>query len=107
MLRQRGLVAMTALRLVPLAPFAVEGVIAGAIRITLRDFMLGTALGMLPGTLAATVFGDQLEAALRDPADVNLWLIAGVVVGSSRPRSTCAAGCSRAERDERGAASRG
>src|SRR5688500_19930918 len=31
-LRRRGLVAMTALRLVPLAPFAVEGFVAGAIR---------------------------------------------------------------------------
>jgi phospholipase D1/2 len=79
-LRQRGLVAMTALRLVPLAPFAVEGVIAGAIRIRLLDFMAGTALGMLPGTLAATVFGDQLEIALHDPSKVNVWLIAGVVV---------------------------
>ncbi len=79
-LRERGIVAMTALRLVPLAPFAVEGVIAGAIRIKLRDFMIGTGLGMLPGTLAATVFGDQLEAGLRDPVQVNYWLIGGVVL---------------------------
>ncbi|HZF24723.1 MAG TPA: VTT domain-containing protein [Steroidobacteraceae bacterium] len=78
-LRQRGLIAMTALRLVPLAPFVVEGVVAGAIRMRLRDFMLGTAIGVLPGTLAATVFGHQLEAALRDPRQVNLWLIALVV----------------------------
>jgi phosphatidylserine/phosphatidylglycerophosphate/cardiolipin synthase-like enzyme/uncharacterized membrane protein YdjX (TVP38/TMEM64 family) len=79
-LRQRGLVAMTALRLVPLAPFVVEGVVAGAIRMSLRDFMLGTAIGILPGTLAATVFGHQLEAALRDPRHINLWLITLVVV---------------------------
>jgi len=79
-LRQRGLVAMTALRLVPLAPFAVEGVIAGAIHMRLRDFLLGTAIGMLPGTLAATVFGDQLHAGLQDPGQVNYWLIGGVVV---------------------------
>jgi phosphatidylserine/phosphatidylglycerophosphate/cardiolipin synthase-like enzyme/uncharacterized membrane protein YdjX (TVP38/TMEM64 family) len=79
-LRQRGLVAMTALRLVPLAPFVVEGVVAGAIRMSLRDFMLGTAIGILPGTLAATVFGHQLEAALRDPRRINVWLIALVVV---------------------------
>ncbi len=79
-LRERGLVAMTALRLVPLAPFAVEGVIAGAIRVKLRDFMIGTGLGMLPGTMAATVFGDQLQAGLRDPGQVNYWLIGGVVL---------------------------
>jgi phospholipase D1/2 len=79
-LRRRGLVALTALRLVPLAPFTIEGIVAGAIRISLRDFTIGTALGMLPGTLAATVFGDQLEVALRNPADVNLWIVGGVIV---------------------------
>ena len=79
-LRRRGLIAMTALRLVPLAPFVVEGVVAGAIRMSLWDFMLATAIGMLPGTLMATVFGHQLETALRDPRDLNLWLIAAVIL---------------------------
>jgi phospholipase D1/2 len=79
-LRRRGLIAMTALRLVPLAPFSVEGVVAGAIRIRLWHFMLGTALGLLPGTLAATILSDQLQAALQNPADVNYWLIAAAVL---------------------------
>jgi uncharacterized membrane protein YdjX (TVP38/TMEM64 family) len=79
-LRKRGLVACTALRLVPVAPFAVEGLVAGAIRIKLFDFTLGTAIGILPGTLATTVFGDQLEAALRDPAEINYWLVAGAAL---------------------------
>jgi hypothetical protein len=35
---------------------------------------------MLPGTLAATVFADQLQIALRNPADVNYWLVAGIVL---------------------------
>jgi phospholipase D1/2 len=76
-LRRRGLFAMTALRLVPLAPFSVEGVMAGAIRIKLWHYTLGTALGMLPGTLAATVFSDQLKNAVGEDADrVNWWLLA-------------------------------
>nr|ALS89226.1 SNARE associated Golgi protein [uncultured bacterium] len=79
-LRKRGLIACTALRLVPVAPFAVEGLVAGAIRIKLWHFMLGTALGILPGTLATTVFGDQMEAALRDPAEINYWLVAGAAL---------------------------
>ena len=78
-LRRRGLLAMTALRLVPLAPFAVEGLVAGAVRIKLWHFMLGTAIGMLPGTLAATVFGDQLQRAFQDRGSINYWLIAGAV----------------------------
>jgi uncharacterized membrane protein YdjX (TVP38/TMEM64 family) len=78
-LRQRGLLAVTAVRLVPLAPFVVESLVAGAIRIKLWEFLLGTFLGMLPGLLAATVFGDQIETALRS-GRINYWVIAGVVV---------------------------
>lgn len=78
-LRRRGLLAITALRLVPLAPFAVEGVVAGAVRVKPWQFMLGTAIGILPGTLTSTVFGDQLQAALEDPSKVNYWLIGSVL----------------------------
>jgi uncharacterized membrane protein YdjX (TVP38/TMEM64 family) len=78
-LRRRGLVAMTALRLVPLAPFAVEGFVAGAIRMRLWEFLLGTAIGILPGTLTSTIFGDQLQDWLDDPARFNYWLIAFVL----------------------------
>jgi phospholipase D1/2 len=78
-LRRRGLLAMTALRLVPLAPFAVEGFVAGAIRMRMWEFLLGTAIGILPGTLTSTVFGDQLQAWLDDPARINYWLIAFVL----------------------------
>jgi uncharacterized membrane protein YdjX (TVP38/TMEM64 family) len=78
-LRQRGLLAMTAVRLVPLAPFVVESVVAGAIRLRLWHVLGGTFFGMLPGTLTATVFGDQIETALRDPSQINWWLVGGVV----------------------------
>jgi uncharacterized membrane protein YdjX (TVP38/TMEM64 family) len=71
---------MTALRLVPLAPFAVEGLFAAAIGIRLLPFMLGTLFGMLPGTLATTIFGNQLEAALQDPSRINYGILAAVVL---------------------------
>jgi uncharacterized membrane protein YdjX (TVP38/TMEM64 family) len=79
-LRARGLIAMTALRLVPLAPFAVESAFAGAVRIRLWHFMAGTFLGLAPGVLTATVFGDQLKVAVADPSRINYPLIA-VVIG--------------------------
>ena len=79
-LRQRGLVAITAVRLIPIAPFAVEGFVAGAVRIKLWHFMVGTFIGMLPGALTATVFADQLENALRDSSNINWWLVAGVAL---------------------------
>ena len=77
-LRRRGLIAMTAMRLVPLAPFVVEGLAAGALRIRLWHFAVGSALGMAPGTLAATVFSHEVEAFLAPGAKVNWPLIAGM-----------------------------
>jgi len=74
-MRNRGILAMTAVRLVPLAPFAVVNVVAGAIRIRFSHFTIGSALGILPGTLVATVFGDQLVNGLRDPRAINVWLV--------------------------------
>ncbi|HVL37057.1 MAG TPA: VTT domain-containing protein [Burkholderiales bacterium] len=73
-LKKHGLLALTLLRLVPIAPFAVEGIVAGAVRLKLWHLAVGTAIGMLPGTLVTTVFGDQLETALSG-GEVNWWLV--------------------------------
>src|SRR6202008_2643313 len=57
-LKKYGLLAMTLLRLVPIAPFAVESVVAGAIHMRLWHVVAGTAIGLLPGTAATTLFGE-------------------------------------------------
>jgi len=78
-MERRGFVAVTLVRLVPLAPFPVVNLVMGAMRVRLWQFVLGTFLGMLPGMLAATVLSDQLAAALEDPARVSWWLVAAAV----------------------------
>ncbi len=78
--KAHGLPAVIAARFVPIAPFWVINMVAGAIRIRFWHFMVGTSLGILPGVLAATVFGDQFGDALKDPGGVNYWYIAGMVV---------------------------
>ena len=61
-------------------PFWVVNVVAGAIRIPLWHFLVGTGLGILPGLLAATVYGDQVDTALQDPGRINYWLVGAVTV---------------------------
>jgi phospholipase D1/2 len=78
-LKKHGLLAMSLLRLVPIAPFAVEGIVAGAVRLKLWHLAVGTAIGMVPGTLAATIFGDQLETALSG-GRINWWIVGACVV---------------------------
>ncbi|KVK90830.1 VTT domain-containing protein [Burkholderia cepacia] len=64
---RRGMLAMAVLRLLPIAPFAVVNLVAGASHIGLRDFVVGTAIGMLPGIALTVTFAHQLTAALGHP----------------------------------------
>lgn len=77
-LRGRSFLASLSLSLVPLAPFALVGMAAGASCIRLWPYVGGVLLGMTPGTLAATVFAEQVKKALKDPSSVNYWLIAAL-----------------------------
>ena len=78
-LQRRGLIAVTLVRLVPIAPYLVVNIVMGAMRIRLHHFIIGTFFGMLPGGLAATVLSDQVAVALMNPSRVNPWLIGAAV----------------------------
>jgi len=83
-LSRRGLLTVIALRIIPVAPFAVVNLVAGASHIRFRDFFLGTLLGMAPGTLALSFFADGLLAAVRLPTAGNVaWIgmIAAILLG--------------------------
>ena len=75
-LAEHGLLAVIAVRMVPVAPFAVVNMVAGSSHIKLRDLLLGTAIGMTPGTLLMMVFTDQIVRALTQPSRDTLLLAA-------------------------------
>jgi uncharacterized membrane protein YdjX (TVP38/TMEM64 family) len=79
-LASRGLLAVVAVRLLPVAPFAVVNMVAGASHIRLRDLMLGTLIGISPGTLAMTLFVDQITAALQHPKSLTFVLTGLTIV---------------------------
>ena len=78
-LARRGLIAVVLVRLVPVAPFAIVNMVAGASHIRLRDLVLGTAIGITPGTLAMMLFIDQITAALRAPTTLA-FVVLGVTM---------------------------
>jgi uncharacterized membrane protein YdjX (TVP38/TMEM64 family) len=49
-LAKRGTIAVAVLRLIPIAPFAVFNLVAGASRLGFRQFMVGSLLGAGPGS---------------------------------------------------------
>jgi uncharacterized membrane protein YdjX (TVP38/TMEM64 family) len=71
---------MFAVRVVPVAPYLIEGVVAGALRVKWWEYGLGTFLGMLPGVLATTVFGNEIAAFLEDPEQATWWIAVAVLV---------------------------
>ncbi|MFM0753419.1 VTT domain-containing protein [Paraburkholderia strydomiana] len=79
-LRSKGLVAIILLRLVPVAPFSIVNLAAGASHIRFWDFMAGTAIGMAPGVVLATSFARQLVTALTHPTPLSLLLVAAIGV---------------------------
>lgn len=79
-LAKRGTVAVAVLRLMPIAPFAVFNLIAGGSRITLRQFLSGSLLGLAPGLGAITVFSDSLWQTVQNPSWTNAAVVAVVGV---------------------------
>jgi phosphatidylserine/phosphatidylglycerophosphate/cardiolipin synthase-like enzyme/uncharacterized membrane protein YdjX (TVP38/TMEM64 family) len=74
-LEARGLATVATLRVVPVAPFTVINLVAGASGIRFRDYLWGTALGMLPGIAAMSLFADRFAVALHDPSPKSVALV--------------------------------
>ncbi len=56
----RGIWATAGLRLAPVSPFTLVNLCAGAARVRLPQFLLGSALGLLPSVLLLTLLGQLL-----------------------------------------------
>ena len=82
-LARRGVVAVVAIRMVPVAPFTVVNIAAGASHIRFGDFVIGTILGMLPGVIVLTLLATSLLGAVMTPSlkDVAM-LLAAVAVAA-------------------------
>jgi len=72
-LGKRGILSTAMVRVVPIAPFTVVNLVAGASHVSFRDFVVGTGVGMMPGLLALTWAADLVAAAVREPR-LGTWL---------------------------------
>jgi phospholipase D1/2 len=72
---RRGVLAVAAIRVVPMAPFTVINLMAGACSIALADFVAGTLIGMAPGLIAISVLGHQITAVLTSLSVANVALL--------------------------------
>ena len=57
LLRRRGILAVIGVRLVPVVPFTAVNYAAGLTSVGVRDYVVGTAVGIVPGTVAYVALG--------------------------------------------------
>jgi phospholipase D1/2 len=74
-LSDHGIVTIAAVRMIPLAPFTFVNLVAGALGVPFRDYMLGTALGLTPGMIIVSLFGRQAREFWHHPS------VSGMLIG--------------------------
>lgn len=75
-----GVVTIAAIRLLPIAPFTVVNVVAGASDIRLGSFIAGTIVGMAPGWVLMSALGHQLARIMSGPTPAEIAMLAVVII---------------------------
>lgn len=78
--KSNGILAVTTMRVMPTAPFTLVNLVAGATRIRLLDYAIGTFLGLAPGIVIMSVLGGRLLEMMRHPSLLDIALIAGFLL---------------------------
>src|SRR5204863_1549362 len=59
-LRRRSFAAIFGARLIPVGSFSLINLLAGALEVRFRSYLLGNIFGILPGILGLTLFANRL-----------------------------------------------
>ena len=79
--RRRGLLAVVTFRLLPIVPFTLVNLAAGASGIRFVDFLVGTLIGMLPGLVLLSIMGDRIIRILTEPSAGDIAIVVLCVAG--------------------------
>lgn len=82
----QGLLGVIALRLIPVVPFNALNYAFGLSAVTRRDYLIGTAVGIVPGTIAFVVLGSSI-ADPRSPGFIGSLAAVVVLIAISTYRS--------------------
>ena len=78
-LDRSGLLAIVSLRMIPAVPFFALNYAAGLSGVRFAPYLLGTVLGVLPGTIAVVVLGDAAVGGMPHPAMLLVSLVSGAI----------------------------
>jgi phosphatidylserine/phosphatidylglycerophosphate/cardiolipin synthase-like enzyme/uncharacterized membrane protein YdjX (TVP38/TMEM64 family) len=79
-IRRRGVLAIAAIRMVPVAPFTVVNLAAGALGVGFLQYVIGTLVGMAPGFIVLSVLGHGIYQLISEPSLATLAAGIGVLL---------------------------
>ena len=79
LLQDQGLMAIVVARFVPIAPYTVFNIAAGAVGVRVRDFLGGTAIALAPVIVLLTLFEQQVRSVFTRPTVLGFALLLGLI----------------------------
>ncbi len=73
--KSQGIFAIATMRLMPIAPFLLVNLVAGAMRIRMVDYFIGTLLGLAPGLILMSALGPQALRAILHPSVADIGML--------------------------------
>jgi phospholipase D1/2 len=77
---KQGILTMAIARNLPIAPFTIVNIVAGASHVQFKDYLIGTIIGMAPGTVALTMLSDRFKAVFLHPGLTNIVILFAVAL---------------------------
>ncbi|GAB2802290.1 hypothetical protein GCM10027040_32810 [Halomonas shantousis] len=83
LLAGRGIRTMVLVNLLPLAPFTLTNMMAGAFHLRFRDYLIGSVIGIVPGLIGVSLLGSQLGSLFTaEDSSAVLLSILGIALGA-------------------------
>ena len=75
----KGILAVATIRLLPIAPFTMVNMAAGALRVGFLTFLIGSVIGLAPGFIVLALLGQQLYGLVSEPSVPRLLLVLALI----------------------------
>ncbi|PIQ89356.1 MAG: TVP38/TMEM64 family protein, partial [Candidatus Omnitrophica bacterium CG11_big_fil_rev_8_21_14_0_20_42_13] len=81
-IEKRGFITVLLIRLIPNVAWDIQNLALGLTKVKLRDYVLATLIGILPGSFALVYFGSSFISVITDPK--NFWkiIVAFLILGA-------------------------
>lgn len=78
-IERRGFVTVLLIRLIPNLPWDIQNLGLGLTKVKARDYVVATAIGILPGSFVLVYFGSSLISVYTDPENIGKLILAAAL----------------------------